>query len=130
MVSESSANNSIGWRITIGVHVGYSADTKEPVEEQKLIRIYRRAAEAAEAVNGVYISAVLWPSRVIYKTEWGCPEEGEFTYTFVGNCNPAFSDPETYRKALLDLTENLKRELQQSTVLLELFPSEVYYLKD
>ena len=119
--------NSIKWIISMGVNSGYdlSDQVRMPIED--IIQRYRNVAQEVEEISGVYISAVIFPSRTIYKEEWGCPAEGEYTYTLSGSCNPAFSDVEKYKQALLELVKKLRIEFRQSTLLLETVPAEVYY---
>ena len=119
--------NSVKWTISLGVNSGYdlSAQIRIPVEE--IIQRYRKVALEVENMAGLYISAVIVPSRTIYKEEWGCPAEGEYTYTLSGSCNPAFADVEKYEQALLELVKKLRIEFGQSTLLLEMVPAEVYY---
>ena len=122
-------NKSIHWSLTIGVSAGYDLEHQKGPEEDKMVQIYAEAAAETEEKTGIYISAVIWPTRSIYKQEWGCPKEGEYTFTFTGSCNPAFAETETYKEALLELTQRLKEKLLQSTVLLEIVPAEVFYFR-
>ena len=126
----SFLSQSIKWSITAGVNKGYDLSTQERMSEEQLVGLFREAAAEVEQASGVYITAVMNLSRTIYKEEWGCPPEGEYTCTFSGSCNTAFSDCDTYRSALFKLAEILKKKLRQSTLLLEIVPAEICYLRD
>ena len=97
---------------------------------EEIVRLYNNAVLRVEEECGVYISSTIIPSITIYKNEWGCPKEGEYTYTLSGSCNPAFSDAEKYKEALLVLAQELRKEFKQSTVLLEMYPAEVVYFRE
>ena len=118
---------SVKWFISLGVNSGYELENQQlkPVEE--IVGRYQKIADLVNEKTGVYISAVITPSRTIYKGEWGCPVGGEYTYTLSGSCNPAFSDVEKFKEALLLLVRELRHEFDQSTLLLEIVPAEVYY---
>ncbi len=118
------------WTMTVGTAAGYSTEERERMPEKELAALFQRIAAEVMEEGGAYISAVLMPSRVIYHTDWGCPAGGEPTYTFSGSCNPAFAEPEAYRKALDEVARRLKEALLQATVLLELSPAELVYYRD
>ncbi len=118
------------WTMTVGTAAGYSTEARARMPEEKLAALFQRIAAEVMAAGGAYISAVLVPSRVLYHTDWGCPEGGELTYTFSGSCNPAFAAPEAYRRALDEVARRLQRELSQATVLLELMPAELVYYRE
>jgi hypothetical protein len=80
--------------------------------------------------TGVYVSAVITMSRVVYHEDWGCPETGEYSFTLTGSCNPAFADLDKYLPALRELAECLKEEWKQTTLLLEITPASVIYMRD
>ena len=125
--------NSIKWTLILGIKSGYefSKNAKQVrLSEEEIACLYRNAALRVEEKSGVYISSVIIPSITIYKNEWGCPKEGEYTYTLSGSCNPAFSDAEKYKEALLVLAQELRKEFKQSTVLLEMYPAEVAYFRE
>ena len=121
---------SFRWTMTVGTSAGYSPEVRERMPEQEVALLFQRIAAEVMEAGGAYISAVLMPSRVIYHTDWGCPPGGELTYTFSGSCNPAFSEPKAYRKALDEVARRLKTELSQATLLLEIMPAELVYYRD
>ena len=121
--------NSLKWTITIGTVPGYGMSEQERMNEKEFTEKYRTIALEVEEETGIYISCVFYNSRTVYKTEWGCPEEGELTYTLSGSCNREFSEPDKYCKALKLLAGKLKAGFEQSTVLLEMVPMEEVYYK-
>ena len=114
----------------MGINSGYDLNAQRRLSVEEVIQRYRKVALDVEKKSGVYISAVIIPSRTIYKEEWGCPAEGEYTYTLSGSCNPAFSDLKEYKEALLELTKGLRSEFKQSTLLVEIVPAEVHYIRE
>lgn len=121
--------NTIRWSCTVGVNAGYDLDTQANMAIEQFTEIYQKVAAQVYETTGVYISAVITPSRVVYHSEWGCPADGEFSYTISGSCNREFTTPEEYHKALFVLANRLKEALHQSTLLLEIVPARLIYLK-
>ncbi|MCR5324959.1 MAG: hypothetical protein K6E85_17010 [Lachnospiraceae bacterium] len=123
--------SSVKWSITIGVNPGYNNKTQEYIPDDEFATACRKIAQEVEDETSVYISCVFYRSRVVYKTEWGCPEEGEFTNTLTGSCNPEFcKDIDKYIEAVEMFAKKLKEEYKQSTILLEIVPMNAMYLKD
>ena len=122
--------NTICWKITIGVNSGYDLEEQVKMPMKDITEIYLKTAEEVCAKTGVYISAVISESRTLYSPEWGCPEEGEYSYTLSGGCNPAFAKQEEYLKALNMIAKLLKERLKQSTLLLEISPANLIYMTD
>lgn len=121
--------NTIRWSCTVGVNAGYDLDTQTNMAIEHLTELYQKVASQVYEMTGVYISAVIMPSRVVYHSEWGCPVNGEFSYTISGSCNREFATPEEYQEALLVLADRLKQVLHQTTLLIEVVPSRLIYLK-
>ena len=121
--------STIKWMMTIGITPGYTGINSKEFTKDELAETYRRLAAEVEEETSVYISCVFYESRTVYKAEWGCPSEGEKTYTLTGCCNTEFSDLETYSEALKKMAEKLKKCFKQSTVLLEVMPMMSIYLE-
>ena len=122
--------NTICWKCTIGVNGGYELEDQIKMPMEDITEIYLKTAEEVRAETGVYISAVISESRTLYSPEWGCPEEGEYSYTLSGSCNPAFAKQEEYLHALNMIAKLLKERLKQSTLLLEISPANLIYMTD
>ena len=121
--------NTIRWTCTAGVNSGYDLQQQENLPIERITAMFQEIAAQVYETTGVYISAVIVPSRIVYHSEWGCPAEGEIAYTFSGSCNREFSTVENYRNALMILTEKLKEALHQTTLLLEIVPAQLEYFK-
>lgn len=121
---------SFHWSMTIGTSPGYSTKRGAPPDLDTIGTRYQEIAAAIEDETGVYISAVLTPSRALYRTDWGCPAGGEETVTFSGSHHPAFSKAPEYKAALQELAARMKDAFRQSTILLEVWPDEITYLSD
>lgn len=110
---------------TFGFVPGYDHDnaTEEQFTEtlNGFIMAWRHHAEIAEKDFGVYVTCVIHPTKTIYKTEWGCPIDGENTVTAEGAHNPEFGDlthPATarYHAAVEFIVRSMKNNLKQKTV--------------
>ena len=121
---------SLKWTITLGTMPGYGETKQDRIPKDKFVDLFRDIALIVEKDTGIYISCVFYDSVTVYKTEWGCTEEGELTYTLTGSCNRAFTDTDGYLEALKLLARKLKERLNQSTILLEIMPMEEFYFKD
>ncbi len=122
--------NSVRWSCTIGTTGGYNLKDQVPVSEDEAALRYGKVARKVFERTGVYLSAVITMSRVVYHEDWGCPPTGEYSFTLSGSYNPAFADLDDYLSALRELAECLKEEWKQTTLLLEITPASVIYLKD
>lgn len=122
--------NSFKWSCTLGTTGGYDLENQVPVSEDEVALRYGRLARAVYEKTGTYVSAVITKSRTVYHEDWGCPGTGEYSFTLSGNCNPAFSEPEKYLSALKELMTRLKEEWKQATLLMEIVPASVIYLRD
>lgn len=121
--------DTIRWTCTAGVNSGYDLQMQEQLPMERITAMYQDIAAEVYEATGVYISAVIVPSRIAYHSEWGCPAEGEIAYTFSGSCNIEFSTVEDYKNALMILAEKLKEALHQTTLLLEIVPAHLEYFK-
>lgn len=109
---------------TFGFVPGYDHDnaTEEQMDEtlNGFIMAWRHYAEIAEKLHGVYATCVIYPTKTIYKTEWGCPLDGENTITAEGAFNPLlaaeYHNAATYRSAVEFIVRNMKDHLKQTTV--------------
>ena len=74
---------------TFGIHPGYSNTPLEkgPTDSQVRTRIQKISEEYFKE-TGRYCSFVVFPTRTIYRYEWGCPEGGEETYTIQSTADP------------------------------------------
>lgn len=115
--------------MTLGFQPGYHKEQGGAADLDAVARRYQRVATQLQADTGVYISCVLQASRGIYPEAGGCPPGGEHTFTLSGSCNLQFSELEPYRAALKQLAERLKKEFQQTTVMLEIWPDDAYYFQ-
>ncbi len=122
--------NVIRWTMTVGVNPGYELKQQKPMGFAEICTLYQKTAREVFEESGTYISAVCHESRVLYHTEWGCPEGGEYAYTFSGSCNPVFSEKTAYLEALQQVAQGLRKKLKQATLLLEIVPAHLEYLKD
>ena len=121
-------HDSFRWSCVIGVNGGYDLENQKSVSEDEFAYRYGKLARKVYEDTGVYISAVITLSRVVYHEDWGCPKSGEYSFTLSGCCNPAFSNTQEYLSALKELAQLLKEEWDQTTLLLEIMPASVIYL--
>lgn len=74
---------------TLGVVPGYDNESQgnTPSENIVLTRIQRISEEYFKE-TGRYCSFVVFPTKTIYRYEWGCPKGGEITYTLQSTPDP------------------------------------------
>lgn len=115
---------------TIGVTEGYFHNNEEYLDNtDTFVALLKNCASKIEEKYGIYISLNLMPSVTVYKEEWGCPHNGENTYTLSTIRNPVFNpDIVQWRKAAVALVKLLKSKLKQSTVTAEFSQVDMLYL--
>lgn len=119
------------FKIVIGVTEGYfhKNNTQKNVEE--ISELWKEIAKKQMNLSGLYISAVINPSKTIYNTEWGCPKGGEDTFTITGEANPEFTpDINKWIEVVGECTRELKKQLKQSTVTIEFQDIQLAYLTE
>ena len=122
---------TVSFRIAAGIAAGYYhnlAGVADAALANKVGELWQKLAQKEFEKSNVYVPAIITPASVIYSTDWGCPVGGEAIIRIEGSCNPQFADPEEFRAAVLRIAEALKKELQQSTLTVEFFESELVYL--
>ena len=130
MLDCQSYFNTVKWSMMIGTNGGYELSQQQEMPESEFAELYRTIAEKVFQETGVYISAVMHRSRSLYRTEWGCPPGGEFSYTLTGCHNPLYSDINDYLHSLDLLTGKMKERLKQSAVYLEITPAHCDYYRN
>lgn len=115
---------------TIGVTEGYFHNNEEYLDNtDTFVSLLKTCASKIEEKYGVYISLNFMPSTTVYKEEWGCPYNGENTYTLSAIRNPVFNpDVKEWKKAAVALVKLLKSKLKQSTVIVEFSQVDMMYL--
>lgn len=96
--------------------------------------LYNKISEILEETaktQEYYISFVVFPTRTLYKKEWGCPSlKGEATITLECVANPEFiTDLEIWKECVLNCIKNIKLAFNQSTVTCIFSECDVNYLK-
>ena len=117
---------------TIGVTEGCFHNNEEYEDNSDVfVSLLKNCASKIEQKSGIYISLNVMPSITVYKEEWGCPHNGENTYTLSAIRNPYFNpDIPSWRKAAVALVKLLKKELKQSTVIAEFSQVDMLYLNN
>ena len=121
---------SIHWQITLGLQPGYHTEQQNVPSLQTVGEIYQNLAESVYQETGIYISASLTPAKTVYRQEWGSPPGGEETVILMGCYNPEFAEKEAYIAVLKQLAGCLQREFQQTTLMLEIMPADIIYMKN
>lgn len=124
--------NTISFRFVCGTAAGYGGDEllTHVVGYDDFCVAYLQAAQKVMEKTGVYVSASVVPSRVLYSPDWGCPTHGEPVYTVTGSLNPMFGEATAWKQAVLMVAQALKTAFNQSTVTVEFFRCEVDYLAE
>lgn len=114
------------FEFTIGVTEGYFHNNENA--NMNLIHLVDKCSREVEEATGIYVSFNIIPTITIYKTEWGCPIDGEKTYTLSAVRNPKFNDDkEKWKDSCIDVMLKLKNELKQSTVISEFSEIHIRY---
>ena len=121
-------NLTTNFNFTLGTCPGYFHNN-DGANIDVVSKKYIEIAERIYSTTGIFISAVVSTSKCLYHTEWGCPQNGEDTYTFQGIRNPSFcKDDSKWREAVLLIVTELKKEFKQSTVTIEFSEKDIEYL--
>ncbi len=118
------------WTLSIGTTPGYDPGAQARMPEAAFAAVYLACAEEVYGETGIYLSAVMKETRVLYRGEWGCPADGEPCYELRGTRNPQFAEKEPYEAALMKLVLQLKERLGQRAIYLELQPTRMWYIAD
>ena len=123
---------TIKFEATIGVVEGYGHDNEGAVDTASVVaEVWQKKAGEEFAQSGLYISASVSSSITVYAVDWGCPQGGELTATVSGSANPEFTqDLVAWKQAALRVVGAVKKELRQSTVVVEFSEVEHHYLAD
>ena len=114
--------NAVSASAVIGINAGYGHKNNSNATLSEIAELLKEKALKVEDETGIYVSAVIGNSKCCYKTDWGCPEGGEDTFTLNADCNPKYSSlpAEEYIKnwqiAFLRLIELIMEKLEQSAV--------------
>ena len=102
------------FEVVIGVNEGYFHNNETTTN---IYELWKKYANEIEQKHGIYISALISESKVVYKDEWGCPKgDGELIYRITGERNTKFiKNSDKYKYALEDLMELLAKKLKQTT---------------
>lgn len=103
------------FQFTIGVTPGYFHNNEKV--DSDFIKIVDNCARDVEELHDIYISFNIIHTITLYKSEWGCPDGGENTYTLSAIRNPKFNDDSTkWKSTCVAIVDKLKKELNQTTV--------------
>lgn len=124
---EKYLHSSIEFECTVGVTEGYFHNNED--SSLNFIKLLKQVCAEVENETGLYISFVVKPCKVVYKEEWGCPEDGEDVYVISAVYNPYFEDsPHMWLTSCGLIQEKLKILLNQSTITSVIRESEIRYL--
>lgn len=116
------------FQFTIGVTDGYFHNNENI--NVNFIEIVDKCAREAEKIFDIYIAFNIVPTITLYKTEWGCPDDGEMTYTLSAIRNPHFNDSSmNWQSCCKNIVSRLKTTLNQSTVTGEFSEVDIKYWK-
>lgn len=116
------------FQFTIGVTEGYFHNNENV--NINFVKIIDKCAREVEKIFGIYIAFNIIPTITLYKTEWGCPDDGEKTYTLLAIRNPQFNNNSMHWQSVcIAIVNELKNELNQSTVTCEFSKVDITYWK-
>lgn len=107
--------SSIEFECTIGTAKGYN--NTDYIEFKRFVEIVRSVCCEVENSTGIYVSLSVRKNIVIYKKEWGCPDNGEEVYVLNAVYNPFYrDDKQKWIRSCLDIQKLLQKRFNQSTV--------------
>jgi hypothetical protein len=113
----------------LGISKGYFHDNSNKNNIMEVIEIIKIESKKLYEETSVYVSTVIKPATCIYLEEWGCPAAGETVIEITGVCNLEFSNIADYKTTVKKLIPRLMNKFNQSTITLEFFDCELYYIK-
>lgn len=114
------------FQATIGINPGYFHNNEKYVDFEHLLS---HASDLIQEETGIYVSWIVYPSKTIYKTEWGCPDGGEVTYSIESTANPNFApDMDLWIDSATRIIKYLMKELEQSTITITINEVDFIYL--
>jgi hypothetical protein len=105
----------------MGVHEGYFHENEVPTDS-KVCEDIMRIADQVQTETGIYIGLVVFPAKVLYKEEWGCPKGGECVFVITGNNFFNSKDGDeiaSWRNTAKALLLRIKDHFKQSTIQVE-----------
>ncbi len=118
---------------TIGYSEGYGAtiDIVPSHWFEDMIAQWQRFAEDYANSTGVYVTAHMVPSVVLYPMGSGCPNGGEVIAVIRGTRNPhKCGDFSQWRANVLTIVAGMKSYFRQTTAQVEFTQVDFYYFKD
>lgn len=114
---------------SLGVVPGYGHDNATDASAVDITgNAWQEAAAQVFAETGIYVGAVITPSRTVYNKDWGCPVGGEITALITGECNPLYTKLDDYKKAVVETLRKTAQSLKQSTTQVFFQEGEFEYL--
>ena len=114
------------FQFTVGVTEGYFHNNENINVD--FVKIVDRCVRETEKIFGIYIAFNIIPTITLYKTEWGCPDGGEMTYTLSAIRNPQFNDSSiNWKGCCVNVVNRLKAALNQSTITGEFSEVDIKY---
>lgn len=115
-------------KATLGINPGYNNINKE-ISKEDYIRI-EKCIEESNKNNYFYISFVVYPCKVFYNKEWGCPDNGENCVILESTANPKFiNDFNIWKSCCRKVLCDLKDEFKQSTLSVIFQEAEFEYIE-
>ena len=113
--------------IIAGINKGYFHKNSVDISIEDMSAILMTVADNLYKSTGIYVSAVVTHSRTLYSIDYGCPPEGEDTFSITGTANPKYvTDIKKWKEVVISYAESIKSILEQEVISLEF--CEVNYL--
>ena len=111
----------------IGVNPGYNNTDNDDFD---MCSFMQEFLNKESEKYGDYIAFVIVPSKTIYKEEWGCPSGGELTYMLYATMSSRYiGGISDWKEQCVNIIQDLKEELHQSTVTITFSECDVVYLE-
>lgn len=109
---------------------GHDNDTWSKTAKGIVGKVRQDMAEKVFADTGIYVSAWVTDSNMVYSKNRWCPEWWEKVAEISGTRNPEFcKDVEKWKQAVIDVLTLAKDELKQTTSQVEFSDVDMVYIK-
>jgi hypothetical protein len=127
--------HSVKATAVVGINAGYGHANEAGVDLVKFGELVKSIADKTMDSTGIYVGGVVNPVKVLYKTDWGCPEGGEDSIRLEADCNPTYDSRPAdeyvaaWKEAFIANIQALMEELDQTTVTVAYSDGEVVYIQ-
>ena len=108
--------------LNIGINEGYGHNNEKKDFYAQLCKTWQKLTD---------VGAMIYPVKTVYSTQKGCPSGGEDTFIITGVRNPYYqADKLKWKEIVINVSNELRKELKQVTAYLIFQEVEFHYLRN